>query len=284
MLRIPSQISTQPFESLKFQQNTFVAFRSNLYPFNNQVFFEENTIIYILEGDKIFRSEKTEFKVKKGDLLFVRKGYYLYSESTSVGYKSLVFFIDSPIIKEFVNQNTDILKVGSAPNSPSWVLKLQSDESFEKFVESVLPYFKTETPFLDRFLKLKAQELLLHILNADTGGYFKKFLLENFTGKKIDLDYVMNTFYLKNLTINDLSKISGRSLSAFKREFSERYGEPPAIWIKTKKLEHAHFLLKNNLGNVEEVSETVGFESVSHFIKSFKDKYGKTPKQVTGNR
>lgn len=280
MLRIPSQISSQPFESLKFQQNTFVAFRSNLYPFNNQVFFEENTLIYILEGDKIFRSEKSEFKVKKGDLLFVRKGYYLYSESTNVGYKSLVFFIDSSIIKEFVNQNTNIINVDPALHSPSWVLKIASDESFEKFVESVLPYFKADTQYLEQFLRLKAQELLLHLLNIDNEGNFKKFLLENFTGKKIDLDYVLNTFYLKNLTISDLAKISGRSLSAFKREFAEKFGEPPALWIKTKKLEHAHFLLKNRLGNVEEVAEVVGFDSASHFIKSFREKYGKTPKQI----
>lgn len=281
MLRIPSQISSQPFESLKFQENTFVAFRSNLYPFSNQIFFEENTVIYILEGDKIFRSEKTEFNVRKGDLLFIRKGYYLYSKSTNVGYKSLVFFIDSSIIKEFVSQNTNILSVNPATSSPSWVLKLLSDESFEKFIESVLPYFKTETKYLDQFLKIKAQELLLHLVNSDTEGSFKKFLLENFTGKKIDLDYVMNTFYLKKLTIEDLSKISGRSLSAFKREFSEKYGQPPATWIKNKKLEHARFLLINKLGNVEEVSETVGFESVSHFIKSFKDVFGITPKQLT---
>lgn len=280
MLRIPSQISSEPFESLKFQQNTFVAFRSNLYPFSNQIFFEENTLIYILEGDKIFRSEKTEFKVKKGDLLFVRKGYYLYSESTNQSYKSLVFFIDSRIIEDFVNQNTDIISLNPSESSPSWVLKLNADVSFEKFVESVLPYFKTETKYLDQFLKIKAQELLLHILNSDTKGSFKKFLLENFTGKKIDLDYVLNTFYLKNLTIKDLAKISGRSLSTFKREFGEKYGESPAAWIKTKRLEHAYFLLKNKWGNVEEVAEAIGFDSVSHFIKSFKQSFGVTPKKV----
>lgn len=281
MLRIPSEISSQPFESLKFRKNTFVAFRSNLYPFNNQVFFEENTVIYILEGDKIFRSEKTEFKVKKGDLLFVRKGYYLYSESTNAGYKSLVFFIDSHLIREFVNQNTGILQEGPPRQSPSWVLKLAADESFEKFVESVLPYFRAETRYLEHFLRLKAQELLLHLINADTEGNFRKFLLENFSGKKIDLDYVVNTFYLKNLTIHDLAKISGRSLSAFKREFSEKYGEPPAARIRAKRLEHAHFLLKNKLNTVDEVAEAVGFDSVSHFIKSFKEKFGKTPKQLT---
>ena len=281
MLRIPSEISSHPFETLKFQENTFVAFRSSQYPFNNQVFFEENTVIYILEGDKIFRSEKTEFKVNKGDLLFVRKGYYLYSESTNQQYKSLVFFIDSAIIKEFVNENTDILSINPSESSPSWVLKLVADESFEKFVDSVMPYFRKETEYLQQFLKIKAQELLLHVLDSDNQDNFKKFLLENFTGKKIDLDYVLNTFYLKKLTINELAKISGRSVSTFKREFQTKYGEPPANWIKTKKLERAYFLLKNKWGNVEEVSDAVGFESVPHFIKSFKLKFGLTPKKVS---
>lgn len=280
MLRIPSEISPQSFESLKFRKNTFVAFRSNLYPFNNQVFFEENTVIYILEGDKIFRSEISEFRVRKGDLLFVRKGYSLYSESTNAGYKSLVFFIDSLLIREFVNQNTGILRENPARQSPSWVLKLKADESFGKFAESVLPYFRTDTRYLDHFLRLKAQELLLHLVNADREGSFRKFLLENFSGKKIDLDYVVNTFYLKNLTVADLARISGRSLSAFKREFTEKYGESPATHIRAKKLEHAHFLLTNKLNTVTEVAEAVGFDSVSHFIRCFREKYGVTPKQV----
>jgi AraC-like DNA-binding protein len=45
-------------------------------------------------------------------------------------------------------------------------------------------------------------------------------------------------------------------------------------------LEHAAFLIKNKMGNVEEVAETIGYESVSHFIKSFKEKYGHTPHKV----
>lgn len=280
MLRIPSEISSQPFESLKFQKNTFVAFRSNLYPFNNQIYFEENTVIYILEGDKIFRSEISEFNVKKGDLLFVRKGYRLYSESTNSSYKSLVFFVDSTIIKDFVSQNTDVLQVKSVATSPSWVLKLKSDEAFEKFVESVLPYFKIEIKYLDQFLKIKAQELLLHLINADYQDNFKNFLLNNFSGQKIDLDYVISTFYLKKLSIAELAKISGRSLSTFKREFIQKYGEAPAAYLKNKKLEHAGFLLKNNLATVEEAAETIGYDSVSHFISSFKEKFGKTPKQI----
>jgi len=37
--------------------------------------------------------------------------------------------------------------------------------------------------------------------------------------------------------------------------------------------------LKNKLGNVEQVSESIGYESVSHFIKGYKEKFGQTPFQ-----
>ncbi len=279
MLRIPSQIQTQPFESLKFRENTFVAFRSNLYPFSNQVFFEENTLIYILEGDKIFRSQKSEYYVQKGDLLFVRKGFNLLSESTNKSYKSLIFFVGSTIIKDFINQNQDILQSGQATHSPSWVLRMESDETFSKYTESILAYFKTETPYLHQFLMLKAQELLLHLLNIDKAGSFKRFLLENYTEKKIDLGFILNTYYKQNLTLAELAKLSGRSLSAFKRDFKEMYPEPPAIWIRNRRLEQAHFLLENKWGNIGEVATEVGYASVSLFIKNYKEKYGTTPKK-----
>ncbi|MCD8538968.1 MAG: hypothetical protein LRY55_03790, partial [Leadbetterella sp.] len=64
-------------------------------------------------------------------------------------------------------------------------------------------------------------------INADTEGNFRKFLLENFSGKKIDLDYVINTFYLKNLTIHDLARISGRSPVGVKESFPGGTASPP---------------------------------------------------------
>lgn len=280
MLRVPSQISDQTFESLKFRENTFVAFRSSQYPFSNQVYFEENTIIYILEGDKIFRSEKAEYRVQKGDLLFVKKDYSLFSESTNEDYKSLVFFIDSMAIKEFVNQNTDILRIDNSQKSPYWVLRVSTGESFEKFIESVLSYFRVETRFLNQFLKLKAQELLLHLIDSDKNDNFKRFLLQNFSSDRIDLESVLNAFYLKNMTLDELAKISGRSLSTFKREFALKFGESPATYIRNKKLDYADFLLRNRLKNVEETARATGFESVSHFIQLFKSRFGVTPKQI----
>lgn len=282
MLRIPSEIQAHQFESLKIQDNTFVAYRSDVYPSKNDVFFEENAVIYVLEGDKIFSSSSSEVRVQKGDVLFVKRGYYLMSESINEAYKSLVFFFDEKILKEFVSQNLELFENTSAidPNS-SWLLTLKSNEAFGKYIESILPYFKSKTKYLNQFLKLKVQELLLHLLEFDPNNQLKNLLFSIYTGQKANLEFILNTFYLKPLNLDELAKLSGRSLSGFKREFQDLFGEPPAKWIKDKKLEHAAFLIKNKIGNVEEVAETVGYESVSHFIKSFKEKFGITPNKIS---
>lgn len=282
MLRIPSEIQAHQFESLKIQDNTFVAYRSDVYPSKNDVFFEENAVIYVLEGDKIFSSSSSEVRVQKGDVLFVKRGYYLMSESINEAYKSLVFFFDEKILKEFVSQNLELFENTSAidPNS-SWLLTLKSNEAFGKYIESILPYFKSKTKYLNQFLKLKVQELLLHLLEFDPNNQLKNLLFSIYSGQKADLEFILNTFYLKPLNLDELAKLSGRSLSGFKREFQNIFGEAPGQWIKDKKLEHASFLIKNKIGNVEEVTETIGYESVSHFIKSFKKKFGITPNQIS---
>jgi AraC family transcriptional regulator, exoenzyme S synthesis regulatory protein ExsA len=157
-------------------------------------------------------------------------------------------------------------------------LVLQSSPTFEKFIDSLLPYFHSQTLYLNQFLRLKFQELLLHLIEIDTSGQLKSILFNIYKGQKTELEYLLNNYYLKPLTISELAHLSGRSLSAFKRDFEEQFHTSPANWIKHKRLEQAAFLLKNANKNVSEVSMEIGYESVSHFIKAYKNKYGVTPK------
>ncbi len=284
MLRVPSEIAADQFESLKIQspglsdELTFVAYRSDVYPSKNEVFFEENAVIYVLEGEKNFTNSEARVSIKKGDVFFVRRGYYLMSESIDASYKSLVFFLEDKLIKDFVNQNLELFpeKRGSQLDN-STLLVLHSDEKFGKFAESVLPYFKAKSKYLNQFLKLKLHELLLHLMEFDNSNELRGLLQLIYRGEKEDLGYLMKNYYLKPLTMKELARLSGRSLSGFKRDFQELFETSPATWIRKKRLDRAAFLLKNSDKNVSEIAEEVGFESISHFIKLFKETHGKTP-------
>jgi AraC family transcriptional regulator, exoenzyme S synthesis regulatory protein ExsA len=276
MLRVPSEIEPNQFESLKIQDLTFVAYRSDFYPSRNEVFFEENAVIYVLEGKKRFSSPHEEVNVSKGDVVFIRRGFYLMSESIDESYQSLVFFFDEKLIKDFVNQHLELFE-NAQNESLSTLLVLHSDEAFGKFIASIFPYFKSKTQFLNHFLKLKLQELLLHLLYFDKSRKLLNVLKNIYLGEKTDLEYLMQNYYLKPLSLEELAKVSGRSLSTFKRDFKDKFLSSPATWIRNKRLDRAAFLLKNQSKTVAEVSEEIGFESVSHFIKAFKEKFGKTP-------
>lgn len=280
MLRVPSDISSQEFESLKIQDMTFVAYRNEVYPSKYDVFFEEHAVIVVLEGDKKFTSPTQEVHVAKGDILFVQRGFYLMSESINESYKSLVFFFDEKLLKEFVSLHPELfVKEEATTVLENPILLLQSDENFEKFIQSVFPYFRSRAELKNHFLRLKFQELLLHLLELDVSKQLSSILYSLYKGEKVDLSFLMNSYYLKPLTLNELARLSGRSLSVFKRDFQDEFKTSPALWLKNKRLDYADFLLRNSTRNVAEIATEIGYESVSHFIKTYKEKFGVTPKR-----
>jgi AraC family transcriptional regulator, exoenzyme S synthesis regulatory protein ExsA len=286
MIRVPSLIHAGEFQSLKIQDMTFVAYRNQDPPLKNEVFFEEHAVIFVLEGEKKFVSATQTIHVRKGNIVFIRRGYYLMQETIDTNYRSLVFFFNEKLLKEFVGQHLELFKNTSLRNEEnSTLLVFEITESLDKFTESIFPYFTLETQYLNHFLRLKLQELLLHILEIDASGQFKSILFSLYKGEKVDLEYLMQSYYLKLLSLEELSRLSGRSLSAFKRDFQEKFDTSPAYWIKNKRLEYAGLQLENTDKNVSEISMEIGYESVSHFIKAFKEKFGKTPGlSVNGTR
>ncbi len=278
MLRVPAFMHAHEFESLKIQDMTFVAYRNQDPPLRNEVFFEEHAVIFVLEGEKRFLAPEGETRVRKGDVVFIRRGYYFMQEALDRAYRSLVFFFHEKLLKSFVEQNIELI---SGPLQKREIenplLVFAGNESLSAFADSIFPYFQRPTPFLNQFLRLKSHELLLLLMENDETGQLKAFLHSLYQGEKLDLEWLLKSYYLKPLSLSELARLSGRSLSAFKRDFEKQFASSPAAWIRKKRLEHAVFLLENSGKNVSEISLEIGYESVSHFIKAFKEQYGSTP-------
>jgi AraC-like DNA-binding protein len=79
--------------------------------------------------------------------------------------------------------------------------------------------------------------------------------------------------------MEDFARMTGRSLSAFKRDFKATYQQTPGKWLNDKRLEYASALLLTSEMNVNEVCFESGFKNSSHFNKAFKEKYHLPPNQ-----
>ncbi|WP_396591080.1 helix-turn-helix transcriptional regulator [Allomuricauda sp. R78024] len=85
-------------------------------------------------------------------------------------------------------------------------------------------------------------------------------------------------------TLNELSKEIGLSLKKLKEGFKQIYGDSVYGFLFDYKMEYARKMLETGSHNVNEVGLRVGYSTASHFIASFKKKYGTTPKKyLTSN-
>ena len=93
------------------------------------------------------------------------------------------------------------------------------------------------------------------------------------------LNYI-NEHYTEDITINTLANICDYSEYHFMRFFKKYTGKTCIQFIKNYRLEKAYNLLKNTDLPVTQISFDVGFSNVSYFIRSFKEKYKVTPKEL----
>jgi len=59
--------------------------------------------------------------------------------------------------------------------------------------------------------------------------------------------------------------MTGRSLSAFKRDFKAIFNETPGRWLIQKRLQEAYFLIDKKNKKASEIYLDLGFEDLSHF-------------------
>ena len=80
-------------------------------------------------------------------------------------------------------------------------------------------------------------------------------------------------------TLAELSNEIGLSLKKLKEGFKQIYGDSVFGFLFDYKMEYARKMLETGKYNVNEVGHKIGYSTASHFISSFKKKYGTTPKK-----
>lgn len=86
--------------------------------------------------------------------------------------------------------------------------------------------------------------------------------------------------YKKNPTIKQVSRTVVLNEFKLKSGFKEVYNNTIHGYITQLRMEHARKLLMQE-STVNEVSSSLGYKSVSHFISSFRKYFGVTPKQLS---
>ncbi len=98
--------------------------------------------------------------------------------------------------------------------------------------------------------------------------------------ERVNLEQFMQHNFQYNIPLEQLARMSGRSLSTFNHEFKNLYNSSLHQWTKRQRIELAKRLLVQTEKIPSEVYLEVCFEDLAHFSRSFKRHFGKNPSQM----
>ena len=257
-------------------------FESNLFSEKSKIQLSANLISFLIEGKKeLFHNNQSQI-ISDSEFVLAKSGNCLMTETLSVNkkYASLLFFFDDAFFIDFQKKYFDIIKLENIKSEniiPFSVIKY--DKFIRDFVSAVCLLLQSEASVSASLLKLKLEEILLYLVQKYHGSIVNFFTVQSKIKQNTKLQNIVENNIFSKLSLEELAFLCHMSLSTFKREFIKIYQLSPSRWFQDKRLEKSAQLLTQEKERPSDIYLTVGYESLSSFTQSFKQKFGKTPKK-----
>ncbi len=118
---------------------------------------------------------------------------------------------------------------------------------------------------------------LIYLIASHEESCLKNKLLSNVDTAKKNFEQTIFAHIFKDIPIEELARLTNRSLTSFKKEFRRHFQIPPHKWFIRQRLMHSRLLLISTSKSISEIGNECAFPNTSHFIKLFKKEYQVTP-------
>lgn len=260
----------------------FVEFKCPYDDSKSGVWWHENYFSYIIAGQSLLKTPQSEYVLQPGSCVFARKGSVLTMSQTHEDFCELLIFVTDDFIKNVIRKYRIHLQGGTLKNLPDTIIPLEINDAIAQYFQSLLSYFSMPDPPPVNLLKLKFEELIVHVSSSKHQESLQCYFHELCTQAKPSIKDIMNTNFSSHLSLEEFARLCGRSLSGFKRAFTGIFHTTPGKWLLEKRLEYSRYLLDTTDLTVDEVCFESGFENRSHFIKVFRTRFGLTPGRLSG--
>lgn len=240
-------------------------------------FVAEHTLVYIIKGIMNVYDGSKHIVLRAGDCCIARKNRLARYNKEKINneLEKVFVFFDETFLKKFQQAHASVTP---KLNSAETLIPVNKNELLPNYFQSLLPYYdhgKIQAAFSD----VKREELLIILLQEqpELAGLFFDYGIP----QKINIEEFMNRNYTFNVSVERFAYLTGRSISAFKRDFKETFDETPSRWLTQKRLHEAHFLIEKKNKKPGEIYIELGFETLPHFSYAFKKQFGLTPTELT---
>lgn len=236
-------------------------------------FIAEHTFVYVIKGLMNIYDGSKQAVLKAGDCYLGRKNRLARYNKEKVNneLEKVFVFFDEAFLKQFQERHKP---KATKSKSNETLIQVKKNDLLPGYIQSLLPYYdhaKISEPFAD----VKREELLIILLQKqpELAGLFFDYGIP----EKINIEEFMNRNFKFNVSVERFAYLTGRSLSAFKRDFKKIFKDTPNHWLVKKRLQEAHFLIEKKKQKPGEIYLDLGFETLQHFSFAFKKQFSLTP-------
>lgn len=268
--------------------------RIGKFDMNIKHFHNQYEIFYLLEGERQFFFDNRSYKVNSGSLILVNENAIHMTRASSneeMGHDRIILYITKEKMKELdaLFPNTNLVKFFREQYGV-FHLTPQQQKQFLEFYEALKAEFDNKDTNSDTMIALK------FIM------YFIEFMRKNQAHKLIDVasnispkyktiyavsDYI-SEHYTESLSLESLANHFFLSKYYLCRSFKEVTGYGINEYVHIHRIQKAKQLLEETSLSISEISQAMGYDSLTHFDKIFKTymtmsplKYRKTLNIVT---
>lgn len=239
-------------------------------------FIAEHTLVYVIKGIMHIYDGTKKITLQSGDCCLGRKNRLARynKEKTDDQIEKVFIFFDEDFLKRFQEKYKQEWRKYTFDDT---LIEIKNNEILPVFFQSLFPFYNRlviREPFKD----IKREELLLILLQSqpELAGLFFDYGIP----QKINIEEFMNKNFRFNVSVERLAFMTGRSLSAFKRDFYQIFGDTPNRWLIKKRLQEAHFLIEKKNQKPGDFYIDLGFETLQHFSSAFKKYFNYTPTEL----
>lgn len=246
--------------------------------FGHEQFISDHVVMFQISGETHIDTQNGIVIISKNQMVIARrlqlaKAYKYPAKDEAYRVMSVVLHTER-LQKYALNNHINTTKIYNGDLSVS----LKSNAFLENYFRSLVPYVENTKEVSKQMENLKVNELVTLLL--ENHPELKTFLFDFSEPFKVDLEDFMGNNFHYNVPIENFAKLTGRSLASFKRDFKKIFQTSPRKWLQDRRLKEAYTLLEKKQQKPADIYLDLGFENLSHFYSSFKEKFGITPATV----
>jgi AraC family transcriptional regulator, exoenzyme S synthesis regulatory protein ExsA len=239
-------------------------------------FMENNTLVLQVAGRFSLETANEKISMEGGQMLLIKKnqlGEITKTPLDGQDYQTIVISLKENLLRKIALEEQ--IEIEQKHIGPSNIL-IPGNDFLHAFFQSLLPYVRhPEKKITNDVGMLKVKEAVYLLL--DIMPELRKFLFDFSEPHKMDLEKFMISNFHYNIPVEKFARLTGRSLTGFKRDFQKTFGMAPRQWLLERRLSEAQYLIEKKNKKPSAIYLDLGFESLSHFSHSFKKKFGKAP-------